>query len=57
MDELTDVSRDVKLGVFVSYSYEVEMYEDMLFCTSLEDWTVKCTSWKSVSEFRGQEKD
>ena len=35
-DESTDVSGDTQLLVFVRYSYEEKMHEDMLFCASLE---------------------
>ena len=35
-DESTEVSGDAQLLVFVRYSYEGKMREDMLFCASLE---------------------
>ena len=36
IDETTDVSSDAQLLVFARYSYEGKMYEDMLFCSTLE---------------------
>ena len=36
LDECTDVSGDAQLLAFVRYSYEGNMYEDMLFCSSME---------------------
>ena len=41
LDESTDVTSVAQLLVFVRYSYEGKLHEDMLFCSPMEG---RCTA-------------